>query len=379
MRKLLLFILVSFCTTSVALSADNRDCSRHLAPSADSITGRLVSYMSDLLDHQVIGDVELLRLEESLKQRRVENPISEETAQTQAALLIHREGLQELIDESESEPFDLAFLLKWVEQKLTERGQVREQREVVREETKNVHQLIKFAEIRPGKFMMEYEKRKNPGVKTEIKKPFGFQVTHVTQYQWVRVMDENPSHFKKGEQTIQITVNGKTTELQPNNPVEQVKFSDVQKFIRQLNLLAKNKDPLIKELIPDHQEGDVYDLPADEQLEFVMRNRGRSNGSYFFGDNESKLKEYAWYDENSDLKTHPVAQLKPLIIDGQEIWDIVGNVWAWTKTPLGSSRAVRGGGWINDAQNCRSAFSCSCLSGNYNVGFRLVRTREQAK
>jgi formylglycine-generating enzyme required for sulfatase activity len=208
--------------------------------------------VSDLLDHQVIGDAELLRLEESLKQGRVENPISEESARTQTALLIHREGLQELVDESETEAFDFAFLLKWIDQKLIERGQVREQRAVVKEETRDLHQKIKFATIQPGIFMMELDRYQKTGVMTEIKQAFEIQVTHITQYHWVRVMGRNPSKFKNGEHSTRMNVNGQSIDLQPDNPVEQVSAVDVDMFIQKLNLLAQNKDPLIKELISDH-------------------------------------------------------------------------------------------------------------------------------
>jgi formylglycine-generating enzyme required for sulfatase activity len=375
MRKLLIFALLSFCVIPSAWSADSRDCSRYLAPSADSLTARLVGYVSDLLDHQVIGDAELLRLEESLKQGRVENPISEESARTQTALLIHREGLQELIDESNNEAFDLAFLLKWAEQKLIERGQVREQRETVREETKILHQKIQFATIQPGTFMMGYKKGIAPGVKTEIKESFGIQVTHVTQYQWVRVMGENSSAFKNDEHTIKIIVNGKDIELQPDNPA----LGDPEKFIQKLNQLAANKDSLIKELIPDHQEGDVYGLPTNEQIEFVVRNRGRNNDAYFFGDDESKLKEYAWYNENSNGKPHPVALLKPLVVDGQKIWDIVGNLFTYARgrEVWGFYNTICGGCFSSDAQQLRSAQIG--IGGSGYVGSRLVRIREQVK
>jgi formylglycine-generating enzyme required for sulfatase activity len=256
---------------------------------------------------------------------------------------------------------------------------------MVREATKSVYQLIKFATIQPGSFMQGYVKGERSGMEIEIKKPFGIQVTHVTQYQWAKVMGENPSHFKKGEHSIQVVVNGKSIELQPDHPVEQVSFEDVQKFIQKLNLLVKSKDPLIKELIPDHRDGDVYDLPTNEQWEFVARNRGRDSDAYFFGSEEFKLREYAWYHENSGGRPHSVGQLKPLIVDGQEIWDIIGNVWQWVKSDRDKSqpgRTVRGGGWNDLAQFCRSG-----ERGTYHVrmfrfsfvGFRLVRIRGQTK
>jgi formylglycine-generating enzyme required for sulfatase activity len=328
--------------------------------------------VSDLLDHQVIGDTELFGLEESLKQRRVENPISEDVARTQTALLIHHEGLQELIDDPETESFDLAFLLKWVELKLAERGQVREQREVVREETQSLYQKIRFATILPGHFM-KHAGVTYPGVKTKIKQSFDIQVTHVTQYQYTKVMGKNPSNFKNGEHATQFVLDREAIQLQPDNPVEQVSCLDAEKFIKKLNLLAKKKDPQLKELIPDHQDGDLYDLPTKGQLMFVACNRGQGN----YDLNESQLEEYAWFARNSDKKTHPVAQLKPWVIDGQEIFDLTGNVGVWTKKSSRGYRDAFGSSWRSTSGG-ESVIPIS--SGPHaSIGFRLVRIREQAK
>ena len=114
---------------------------------------------------------------------------------------------------------------------------------------------------------------------------------------------------------------------------------------------------------------------------------------YYFGDNEAELKDYAWYKDNSDGKTHPVAELKPLVIDSKEFYDLLGNVWegGWDwygsdyprshivnpKGPeAGSSRVVRGGGWDYSARSVRSAdrYGWRPFERGYDVGFRLVRT-----
>jgi formylglycine-generating enzyme required for sulfatase activity len=45
-------------------------------------------------------------------------------------------------------------------------------------------------------------------------------------------------------------------------------------------------------------------------------------------------------------------------------------------TVSGSNRVNRGGSWINDARNCRSAYRDNDHPGNRNdnLGFRLVST-----
>jgi eukaryotic-like serine/threonine-protein kinase len=47
---------------------------------------------------------------------------------------------------------------------------------------------------------------------------------------------------------------------------------------------------------------------------------------YSFGDDESSLGEYAWYDANSQKQPHPVGQKKP---NAFGLYDMYGNVWEW--------------------------------------------------
>src|SRR5690606_36380357 len=117
-------------------------------------------------------------------------------------------------------------------------------------------------------------------------------------------------------------------------PVEQVSYEDVQSWISALHLLSKSPEKGIEkelaELIPGHKAGDIYRLPTEAEWEFVVRGRGQYNDKYHFGSQESQLGDYAWFYGNSGNQTHPVAQKKPLVIDGKEFYDMHGNVWEWT-------------------------------------------------
>ena len=119
---------------------------------------------------------------------------------------------------------------------------------------------------------------------------------------------------------------------------------------------------------------------------------GGPRGKHHFGDKEEDLKHYAWYWENSARTTHPVGELRPLVLEGREFYDLHGNVWEWGMdryvntlpggdNPLHTSsapyRVVRGGSWFYGAQYLRSAnrnYYSRKGWDNY-VGFRLVRTR----
>ena len=178
-----------------------------------------------------------------------------------------------------------------------------------------------------------------PQHRVRITKPFYLGKYPVTQEQWEAVMGSNPSNFKG-----------------PKNPVEKVSWDDCQKFLGKLN--AKPAAGVGK-----------FQLPSEAQWEYACR--AGSKTKYCFGDDESKLGDYAWYEANSRNKTHPVGEKKP---NAWGLYDMHGNVWEWcqdryddgyyAKSPMddptgptgGSNRVLRGGSWYFPVWFCRSAF-----------------------
>ena len=141
---------------------------------------------------------------------------------------------------------------------------------------------------------MGAENRENdekPVRKVRISNPFYLGKYPVTQAQWEAVMRTTPSHFK-GD---------------PNQPVENVSWYEAQEFLEKLSV---------------REGGKTYHLPTEAEWEYACR--AGSTGAYCFGEDEAKLKEYAWYDENSDGRTHTVGQLKP---NAWGLYDMRGNVW----------------------------------------------------
>jgi len=235
-------------------------------------------------------------------------------------------------------------------------------------------EIFEFESVRmtgPGhKYMMG---EGNGRREVTLTKPFEVMLTPVTQLQWFLVMGENPSYFRAGQYhdpVNGIVLNGHS--INPNHPVEQVSWDDVQKFIAKLN---KASDKY------------VYRLPTEAEWEFFAR--AGTDTAFSFGDEESKMDEYGWYQGNAGSKTHAVAEKKP---NPFGLYDIHGNVWEWVndwygsldQRPVtdpqgptaGSYRVLRGGGWYNDAQFLRSAFRGLVSPGVrvVYVGFRLVRT-----
>jgi formylglycine-generating enzyme required for sulfatase activity len=208
---------------------------------------------------------------------------------------------------------------------------------------------------------VEIFKFQYPQHKVTISEPFYLQSTTVTQGQWKKVMEFNPSHFDK---------------CGDDCPVETVSWDDAQIFIEELNEIEGN---------------DNYRLPTEAEWEYACRGV-KIPMDFFFGDNASKLDEYAWYQKNSEKKTHPAGKKKP---NRRNLYDMYGNVWewveddwhdtydgapsdgsAWIDEPRGAIRVLRGGCWRGDARYCRSAYRRRNWPGyrDYGVGFRLSRS-----
>ena len=226
--------------------------------------------------------------------------------------------------------------------------------------------------IEPGTFQMgspssERGRNSDEGPVHEVTISRGFYLGkyEVTQGQWESVMGTRPwqgkNYVRSGSRY----------------PAVYVSWEDAQEFIRRLNTsLGSN----------------VYRLPTESEWEYACR--AGTTTRWSFGDDESQLRDYAWYDDNAwyvgEQYGHSVGTKRANLWG---LYDMHGNVWEWVQDwygstyyrsspsvdpagpSSGSNRVLRGGSFYRSARYVRSADRINnSPGGRYNfVGFRLLR------
>ncbi len=186
---------------------------------------------------------------------------------------------------------------------------------------------------------------------------FAIGETEVTQALWKGVMGGNPSFYPGDD----------------DRPVENVTWIEVQDFIRKLRQLT----------------GKPYRLPTEAEWEFAARG-GKRSGSFAYSGSD-RLDEFAWFDDNSNWKVHPVKTRRPNELG---LYDMSGGVWEWcqdVKGPYpsrkqrnptgpreGDQHVRRGGSWANSAVYCRVSYRSDEYADHRDglTGFRLALPRK---
>lgn len=228
----------------------------------------------------------------------------------------------------------------------------------------------RFRWIPPGSFWMGSPKEEAGSYGDEdqhhvtLSQGFWLGETTVTQKLWQAVVGMNPSYFK-GD----------------NRPVERVSAEDVYKMIRTLNAKGAGQD-------------EKFMLPSEAQWKYACR--AGTRGVFKF-EGELTLQKIgyhgSWLDAWGDgarQGTAPVASYPP---NAWGLFEMNGNVREWCRdgwksslgtkpatnpvTPAasGADRVLRGGSWILDAGDTRSASQLAKVRGYRYViiGFRLAR------
>ena len=214
----------------------------------------------------------------------------------------------------------------------------------------------------PGMVFVEggtYQMGSNSGsdekpIHTVTVSSFYMDKTEVTQAEYRKVMGKNPSNFSGCDDC----------------PVEKVSWHDANAYAKKVGKR----------------------LPTEAEWEYAARGGNKSKGYRYSGSNG--IDAVGWYNDNSYGKTHPVAQKQPNELG---LYDMSGNVWEWCSdwysdsyyrsSPKndpqgpnsGSSRVLRGGGWLYLDSSCRVA-SRDWVSPDFRklnfFGFRLVLSQD---
>jgi formylglycine-generating enzyme required for sulfatase activity len=269
--------------------------------------------------------------------------------------------------------------------------------------------------LKGGEFLMgspagEAGRQENEGPRTRVKvSPFWIGKFEVTWDEYEPFMITPIDRYKNGARkdynpAVHTDVDAVTS---PTAPYTEMSFGMGQYGYPAISMTQHGANKYCEWL--SAQTGHFYRLPTEAEWEYACR--AGTDTAYSFGDDPSKLKDYAWYLDNSEEKYQKVGTKKP---NPWGLYDMHGNVMEWTAdkyvpdyfkklpaSPLDPfvrpetlyPRTVRGGGWASEPEQLRSAYrmgseaawqhqdpqlpkSVWYLTDAQWVGFRLVRPKE---
>ncbi len=237
-----------------------------------------------------------------------------------------------------------------------------------------------------------------------------------------------PGHFSMGSSKADIDDGRANKDEDPQHPVSfekpfyigvyEVKVSEYKVFLDDIathgytcERWTKAEAPLFKYIEPGDEQpaifvswhnascyarwlsfltGKNYHLPSEAEWEYAAR---AETTSEYYWDGQGEAKDFAWYADNYEGKTHPVGKRNP---NAFGLYDMSGNVWEWVqdcwhdnynKAPRDgsswqeqnngdcNSRVLRGGFWSFRQDSLRSANRSwsNPDDRSHVVGFRLAQ------
>ena len=197
----------------------------------------------------------------------------------------------------------------------------------------------------------------------EITRPYQIRATEVPQAEWEAVMRDNPSYHEGCGGSC---------------PVDSVSWYDAVEFCNALSRSEGQEECYVISgqtvSWPRGLDCRGYRLPTEAEWEYAAR-AGTATAFHtrelteIGCGHDPALDRAGWYCGNSAGHPHPVAQKEP---NAWGLCDVHGNVWEWVwdgyrddyealpasdpRQDSGDSRVIRGGSWLNVAENCRAAY-----------------------
>ena len=239
---------------------------------------------------------------------------------------------------------------------------------------KDCQECPEMVVIPAGGFVMgspEDEKQRlateGPQHGVKIAAPFAVGKYEVTQDEWQAVMGSKPSNFKGGR-----------------NPVEMVSWEDAQAFVRKLSEKTDKQ----------------YRLLSESEWEYVAR--AGTTSPFYTGDRITTKQanfdgNYTYNGSSKGEYRKRTVKVGSFPANRFGVHDMHGNVWEWVEDCWHSSyggaptdgsawesknkgdctrRVLRGGSWLNNPRDLRSAFRhwFNTTYRSNRVGFRIAST-----
>jgi len=212
-------------------------------------------------------------------------------------------------------------------------------------------------------------------------------VCELTQAEWNRVMNYNPSVIKGDDLPVENVTWYEALEycnirsmMEGLTPCYTINKDEVDPY-------NTNPNASFKWLVVPDWWANGYRLPTEAEWEYASRGGKLSKGYRYSGSNNSEY--IAWLKSNSGGQKHPVGQK---VANELGLYDMNGNVWEWcwdwigdyqpvsftnpTGASSGSLRAGRGSYWMGEESQIRHANRDNGIPSGKSkyLGFRVCRS-----
>lgn len=308
-------------------------------------TDQLITYFGVLLNENIMDTNDLKNFIDHLKEKNhYTNPLQKKVA-TQTSAGYQSENIEAYLKNSDR--LDQVRIISWAEDLLNKKEQVKRQRTKSEEQTAHPYQKMKFHRI---------------DAHGKINHSFEMMDTPVTQWIWAERTGQNGSQLTDANNNpssppIEHVFKGKKVTLWPNHAVNGVSWWAAAQFANQLSIekgltpvydfnhvkfteesiangtwILQDKFAEIKINAPD---GDIYKaegyrLPTWEEVEYALTNH-QTPGSSIAQHVDFVISRQQI--QNRYSLNVPVADLFPLVINGNEFYDLNTGLDEWVHTP----------------------------------------------
>lgn len=267
---------------------------------------------------------------------------------------------------------------------------------------------IKGGEFTMGSPASEADRKEDEGPQHKVKiSPFWMGQCEVTWNEYELFM--YPDEERRTRATVPTDADGDKLAdaiTHPSKPYVEMSFGMGKDGFPAISMTQHAANKYCQWL--SAKTGQFFRLPTEAEWEYAAR--AGTTTAYYFGDDPAALKDYGWFEENSDFKYQKVGKKKP---NPWGLFDMAGNVveWVldqydaelyaprasnpvtidpWNRATKPYPHSVRGGSWDDQAFMLRSAArrgsdrswkmqdpqlpkSVWYFSDAQFVGFRIVR------